>query len=230
MDQNYDYAINREFHRKTQFEMADEIQKLIKQQPQVKFEELEVGQVVYYAPRYSGDRNQVLRVVKTTPARKLADVEAIDNSYKFRAAKGKYYGAFSVLSAELVSFVGLTHEDVVKEAMRRGLEIPARVRIRYAELFVAAPARFKAGRLTEFMQPSWGSAMTANRIDEAITDAHDTIRKWEEGRVRALVLNPEHGRDYDKLINDQIDNLDFYRWVRPLVEVGGVFYLNGEKL
>lgn len=228
MDQNYDYAITREFHRKTQFEMADEIKKLIAQQPQVKFEELEVGQVVYYCESgYS--KHQVLRVLKTTPARKLADVAAIDGSYQFRAAKGKYYGTFSLLNEELVSFVGLTHEDVVKEAMRRGLEIPARVRIRYAELFVEQPARFRKGRLTEFMQPSWGKAITVTAIDAMIDNSHATIRKMEEARVKSAAMNPDHGLDYDIYIANGLGDLDFYRWVRPLVEEGGVFYLNGDK-
>lgn len=229
MDQDYGYAIQREFHRKTQFEMADEIKKLIAQQPQVKFEQLEVGQVVYYAPRYSGDRNEVLRVLKTTPARKLADVEAIDGSYKFRAAKGKYYGSFSVLNDELISFVGLTHEEVVKEAMRRDLEIPARVRVRYAGLFVEQPARFRAGRLTEFMQPQWGKAVTVEAVDEMITNSHKMIRKMEEARVKSAAMNPDHGLDYDIYIANGLGDLDFYRWVRPMVEPGGVFYLNGEK-
>lgn len=227
-DQNYDYAINRGFHQKTAFEMADEIKRMIAQQPQVKFEELEVGQVVYYdSGSYS--RHQVLRVLKTTPARKLADVAAIDGKYKFRAARGKYYGSFSVLNAELVSFVGLTHEAIIKEAMCRDLEIPARVRIHYAEIFVTQPERFRAGRLNEFITPQWGRAVTAKAIDEAIKDTHQRIQQLQEGRTKSLAINPPHSKDYDEFIEKAISDLDFYRWVRPLVEQGGVFYLNGDR-
>lgn len=228
MELNYSYAIQREFHRLTAFEMADTIKKLIVVRPKINFEQLEVAQVVYYKSSY-GDRDQVLRVVKTTPARKLADVESIDGEYKFRAAKGKYYGQFSVLNDELISFVGLTHEGVVKEAMARGLEIPARVRVRYAEMFVDLPSRFRRGRLTEFMQPSWGKAVTVESIDEMITNSHSTIRKLEEARVKSAAMNPDHKLDYDIYIAGSMGDLDFYRWVRPLVEPSGVFYLNGEK-
>lgn len=228
MTLNYDYAIAREFHRLTAFEMAETIKKLIAAQPQVSFEQLEAGQVVYYGQTYSS-RQEVLRVMKTTPARKRADVEAIDGSYKFRAAKGSYYGVFSVLNDELISFVGLTHQMVVEEAMRRGLEIPARVKVRYAEMFVEQPSRFRRGRLTEFMQPSWGKAVTAESINAMIANSHDTIRKMEEARVKSVAMNPAHGLDYDIFIAGAMGDLDFYRWVRPLVEPSGVFYLNGEK-
>lgn len=226
---NFDHAIAREFHRKTPFEVADEIKRLIAEQPKVSFEQLEAGQVVYYKSSY-GDRDQVLRVVKTTPKRKLADVEQIDGAYAFRAAAGSYHGSFSVLNEELISFVGLKeHRHVIDEALKRGLEIPARVRVRYADLFIEQPSRFRAKRLTEFMTPTWGKAITADAIDQMIAEKHDRIRKLEEERVKSLVLNPSHSQDYDKYIADAIADTDFYRWVKPHVEVGGVFYLNGEK-
>lgn len=229
MNNQFDYAIAREFHRKTAFEMASELKKLIEAQASVTFEQLEVGQVVYYPPAYSGSHSQVLRVVKTTPARKLADVESLDGKLKFRAAKGKYYGSFSVLNDELISFVGLTHEQVIDEAMRRGLEIPARVRIHYAEKFVELPERFRAGRLNTFITPQWCKAVTVQAIDAAIDDAHARIQQLHEGRTKSLAINPPHSQDYDEFIAKAIDDLDFYRWVRPHVEQGGVFYLNGEK-
>lgn len=226
---NFDYAIAREFHRKTPFEVADEIKRLIAEQSKVNFEQLEAGQVVHYKSSY-GDRDQVLRIVKTTPKRKLADVESVDGGYKFRAAQGNYRGSFSVLNDELISFVELKeHWSVVEEALRRGLEIPARVRVRYAEKFVEQPSRFRQGRLTEFMQPSWGKTITANAIDEMIADCHSTMRSMEEARVKSAALNPAHGMDYDIFIAGKLGDLDFYRWVKPHVEQGGVFYLNGEK-
>lgn len=225
----FDYAIAREFHRKTPFEVADEIKRLIAAQPKITFEQLEVGQVVYYKSSYS-DRDQVLRVVKTTPKRKLADVEQIDGAYALRAAAGSYHGSFSVLNDELISFVNLKdHKEVIIEALGRGLEVPARVRVRYADLFIEQPSRFRAKRLTEFLMPTWGRAVTADAIDQMIAEKHTTIHKLEEERVRSLVLNPAHSQDYDKYIADAIADTDFYRWVRPHVEQGGIFYLNGEK-
>lgn len=224
---NFDYAIAREFYRKTAFEMASELQQLIKSQPSLTFEEMEVGQVVYYATY--NNRSEVWRVVKITPARKLADVEYINGSGRRRIAKGSYYGSFFVLNEELISFLGMTHKDVIDEALRRGLEIPARVRIHYAETFTELPERFRAGRLNEFIAPSWGRAVTAKAIDEAINDTHRRIRQLEQGRTKSLAINPPHSKDYDEFIANAIGDLDFYRWVRPHVEVDGVFYLNGEK-
>lgn len=224
---NFDYAIAREFHRKTQFEMASELQQLIKSQPSVTFEQLEVGQVVYFGTY--NNQSEVLHVIKTTPARKLADVQRYGTERVFRAAKGKYYGSFFVLNDELISFLGMTHKDVIGEALRRELEIPARVRIHYAETFAELPERFRAGRLNEFITPSWGKAVTAKAIDEAVNDTHKRIRQLEEGRTKSLAINPPHSKDYDEFIVKAIEDLDFYRWVRPHVEQGGVFYLNGEK-
>lgn len=135
-----------------------------------------------------------------------------------------------MLNEELISFVGLKeHRQVIDEALRRGLEIPARVRVRYADLFIEQPSRFRARRLTEFLMPTWGRAVTADAIDQMIAETHTRIRKLEEERVKSLVLNPAHSQDYDKYIADAIADTDFYRWVKPHVEVGGVFYLNGEK-
>lgn len=226
---NFDYAIQREFHRKTPFEVADEIKRLIAEQPKVDFEQLEAGQVVFYKPSYSNN-SQVLRVVKTTPKRKLADVESVDGSRRFRAAQGSYYGQFSVLNDELISFVELKeHWSVIEEALRRGLEIPARVRVQYAEKFIEQPSRFRTGRLAEFIMPQWGKSVTAKAIDEAVSDTHKRIRQLEEGRTKSLAINPPHSKDYDEFITKAIEDLDFYRWVRPLVEPSGVFYLNGEK-
>lgn len=224
---NFDYAIKREFHRKTQFEMASEMQRLIKSQPSVTFEQLEVGQVVYYGTY--NNQSEVFRVTKTTPARKLADVEYVNGSRKHRIARGKYYGSFFVLNEELISFLGMTHQHVIEEARRRGLEIPARVRIHYAEMFAELPDRFRAGRLNEFIAPSWGRAVTVNAIDEAIGDTHKRIQQLQEGRTKQLAINPPHSKDYDEFIAKAVADLDFYRWVRPHVEQDGVFYLNGEK-
>lgn len=167
---------------------------------------------------------------ETQTMRAITRREYDDGAYTFRAATGSYRGSFSVLNEELISFVGLKeHRHVIDEALKRGLEIPARVRVRYAELFIEQPSRFRAGRLTEFMQPTWGRAVTADAIDQMIAEKHNTIRKLEEERVKSLVLNPAHSQDYDKYISDAIADTDFYRWVRPHVEIGGMFYLNGEK-
>lgn len=85
---NFDYAIAREFHRKTPFEVADEIKRLIAEQPKVSFEQLEAGQVVYYKSSY-GDRDQVLRVVKTTPETKAGRCRAGRRSLHLPSSDGK---------------------------------------------------------------------------------------------------------------------------------------------
>jgi len=225
---NYEYAIARQFHQMTAFEMATELKRLIDAQPKLDFEQLEAGQVVYYKSSYS-DRDQVLRVVKTTPKRKLADVEALNGNYKFRAAKGSYHGKFSVLDEELISFVGLTHELVIDEALSRGLEIPARVRVHYPDKFIETPERFTVKRLRDVLRPEWGRAMTPAAVDAVIADHHGRVRQLQESRVKAVALNPGSSLDYDKYIQNCIDDIDFYRWLRPHVDAGGVFYLNGEK-
>jgi hypothetical protein len=33
------------------------------------------------------------------------------------------------------------------------------------------------------------------------------------------------GQDYDRMYNDHMDDIDFYRWLRRQIDVGGVFHV-----
>jgi hypothetical protein len=40
-------------------------------------------------------------------------------------------------------------------------------------------------------------------------------------------LNPDTSSDYDQYLDGYRDDIDYYRWLRKLVDVGGVFHIAG---
>lgn len=228
MEMDYTYALARNFHSRIQNEMATELQKLITSQPIVAFDRLTSGQVVYFKPRY-GKGDEILEVIKLLPSGKMVDTKVYGDGREKRIRPNNYHGAFYLMNDETLSFVGMTHEGVVKEAMQRGLPIPPSVRIYYPNLFVVLPERFKPERLERILKPEWHRVMTAEIVDQMIAEHHKSIAQLQEEMPKAVVLNPSVRSDYDGYINNRKEDIDFYRWLRPLVDAGGVFYVESEK-
>jgi hypothetical protein len=116
---------------------------------------------------------------------------------------------------------------VIDQAVADGLEVPARVRIYYPQKFVELPERFELKHLQQVLKPEWGRVLTAALVDAAIAENHKQIKRLYKAMVRAVVVNPSVRQDYTGYIQNAIDEIDFYRWLRPHVDVGGVFYVNG---
>jgi hypothetical protein len=159
----------------------------------------------------------------------MADVLFYGDEQPRRITPTRYYGTFRPLSDELRAWLGVTHEAVVDRAIADGLEIPARVRIHYPDKFVRLPERFDVKRLRDTLRPSWGKVITAEVADAMIEQEHKQMRGLLESKTKAVALNPDVDKDYDRYIQTCIDDIDFYRWLRPLVDVGEVFDLKGEK-
>lgn len=219
------------YHEKTQFEMATELQAQIQALPVTEFADLQPGTIYHYKPSYSGcyEGERVLVVRRMLPSRKMADVSDYGSETIRRITPTHYHGNFRALTDELQRWIGVTHEQVVDQAIADGLEVPARVRIHYPDKFIELPERFELKYLQEALKPEWGKALTTALVDDVIAENHKQIKRLYKAMVRAVVVNPSVRQDYTGYIQHRIDDVDFYRWLRPHVDVGGVFYLNGEK-
>jgi hypothetical protein len=220
--------VNRDFHTKTAYEMASELQQSLEALPVTSFPDLRAGTTYYYKPSY-GSGDKALTVRRMLPSRKMADVSDYGTERIYRITPTQYHGSFRALSEELLPWLGVTHEQVVDEAVAKGLEVPARVRVHYPQKFVELPERFELKHLQDVLKPIWGRTLTAATADDAIQENHKQIKRLYKAMVRAVIVNPSTRQDYTAFIQNAIDDIDFYRWLRPHVDVGGVFYLNGEK-
>lgn len=219
------FAVGRGYHAVTANEMSRDLKAYADALPKRAFEELEVGQTVYMPPAYSGARDEVFTVLKTTPGRRqLEAVHPGADSRPFRAYRGSYPGTFIVLDRNFVSLIGVTHRDVVAEALRLKLDVPGAVRVYYPDLFIEIPERFGVERVTDFVRPAWGKRVTAETARACAEERHARIRQMESQKSKAVVLNPEVADDYERLIQGCISDIDFYRWIEPHLSEGGALY------
>ena len=62
-------------------------------------------------------------------------------------------------------------------------------------------------------------------MDEFIEQAHYLIATARCERTRRAALNPDMGKDYERMYNNHVDDIDFYRWLRRQIDVNGPFYI-----
>ena len=148
-----------------------------------------------------------------------------------RIYKGSYTGTFAELDADLVALAGITHEMVVKAAVDAGLDVPPIVRPEYPGLFVEIPDRFANGRFSAVDRvkqallpaPFQREPVSVADVDKFIEHAHYLIATARCERTRRAALNPDMGQDYDRIYNDHMDDIDFYRWLRRRLTWAGCF-------
>lgn len=225
-------AFRKGFHTMVASDMARECKTILDRCPTCEFEGLEPGKSYCYKPSYG---NPALVVVgQTTPKRKQA-VASINNGEPRRIYKGDYYGSFIELDADLRALTGTTHEMIVKAAVDAGLDVPPEVRRQYPALFVEIPERFANGRfsaaerVTQSLTPQFSDPVTVATIDQWIEHAHFLMANLRCERTRHTALNPDLAADYDRYLGDSLSDLDFYRWLRTLVDAGGVFHLPAKE-
>ena len=134
----------------------------------------------------------------------------------------------------------MKHEEVVKAAVDAGLDVPPVVRREYPALFVEIPERFaqppchygRASASNNAFNPAWvrrEEAVAPAHLDAQIEEAHRQIATLQDTRCQAVVANPDTAGDYDRYIAEHRADIDFYRWLRRLVDVGGVFHIPATK-
>lgn len=208
------------------------------------FRGLRVGQVYLRQARYSGDGDEVFSVVRVTPGggqivARPYRASVADPPVRYHA--GRYRDAtFVELDEALIELLGVTHEAIVTEAVRRGLDVPPRVRCEYPALFIDIPVRFARSdevggetpgqRVATALAMDWGASwpkrpVTTEAVDRWIAEAHRRLARFRNEAVRRVALNRDTGADYDAVEAEFHALIDFYRWLRPHVAPGGVFHV-----
>lgn len=235
MSVGIDVALRRGFHKLTAHDMAAKCRAMLDARPICDFAALEPGKTYCYKPLY-GNRFELVTIGEVTAKRTQA-VASVDGCEPRRIYKGSYTGTFAELDADLVALAGITHEIVVKAAVDAGLDVPPVVRREYPGLFAEIPERFANGRfcaverVQQALQPApfQREPVSVADIDKFIEHAHYLIATARCERTRRAALNPDMGQDYDQMYNDHMGDIDFYRWLRRLVDVGGVFHVPVSK-
>lgn len=231
MSTGTDVALRKGFHKLTAYDMAAKCRAMLDARPTCEFAALEPGKTYCYKPPY-GNRFELLTIGEVTPKRTQA-VASVNQGEPRRIYKGSYTGTFAELDANLVALAGITHETVVKAAVDAGLDVPPVVRRQYPGLFVEIPDRFANGRFSAVERvkqallpaPFQREAVSVADVDKFIEHAHYLIATARCERTRRAALNPDMGQDYDRMYNDHMGDIDFYRWLRRLVDVGGMFHV-----
>ena len=231
MSTGIDVALRKGFHKLTAYDMAAKCRAMLDARPTREFVALEPGKTYCYKPPY-GNRFELVTVGEVTPKRTQA-VASVDGREPRRIYKGSYTGTFVELDADLVALAGITHEIVVKAAVDAGLDVPPVVRREYPGLFVEIPDRFANSRFSAVERvkqallpaPFQREPVSVADVDKFIEQAHYLLATARCERTRRAALNPDMGQDYDRMAKDHIDDIDFYRWLRRQIDVGGVFHI-----
>lgn len=217
-------------HKDGAFEMGNAIRELLDQQPKVKFSDLEVGKVYTYKTY----NNQVIyQVHKVTPSGKQVDVSRYGENEIHRIYSGSFTCDFILLNEVLISFLGVTHKMVVREAVNRGLNVPAKVRREHPELFVEIPDRFafdKDGKLEDRVKTALHPYMkfnpiTSDDVDQILNEANVSLAELMDWGMKQKALNPKVESHYDRAFENFRNTIDFYVWLKELVSPGGIFYV-----
>ena len=230
-----DVALRMGFHAMPAYDMSVKCRAMLDARPTCDFAGLEPGKTYVYKPPYGS--MALVTVGEVTPKRTQA-VASVNGSGACRIYRGSYTGPFSELDADLIALSPIKHEEAVKAALERGLAVPAEVRRQYPALFVEIPERFAqeprhtaAERVKNALNPDWvlrTEPVGPATFDRQIEEAHQQIAILQDTRVQAVVANPDTSADYDQYIAGHRADIDFYRWLRRLVDVGGVFYIPAE--
>ena len=225
-----DVALRKGFQKMIANDMARECRAVLDACPTCEFEGLEAGKSYCYKPSYGTPALVV--VGQTTPKRRQA-VASVNQGEPRRIYKGDYYGNFIELDADLRALTGITHEAIVKTALDVGLDVPPIVRREYPDLFVEIPERFANGRFSaaervkQALQPApfQREPVSVADVDKFIEHTHYLMATMRCERTRRTALNPDMAVDYDRYLKDNLDDIDFYRWLRRLIDLGGVFHV-----
>ena len=235
MNAGTDVALHKGFHKLIACDMAAKCRAMLDGRPKCGFDALRPGKTYCYKPP-CGNRFELLTIGEVTPKRTQA-VASVDGGAPRRIYKGSYTGTFAELDADLVALAGITHEVVVKAAVDAGLDVPPVVRREYPGIFVEIPDRFANGRFSAVERvkqallpaPFQREAVSVADVDKFIEHAHYLIATARCERTRRAALNPDMGQDYDRMYNDHMGDIDFYRWLRRQIDVGGVFHVSAAE-
>ncbi len=139
----------------------------------------------------------------------------------------------SELNADLRALIGVTHEMIVAAAVAAGLDVPAEVRREYPALFVEIPERFANGRFSavervtqSLTPPPFSKApVSVADIDAWIGESHHLYNTVRCEATRRIALNHRMAAEYERILAGHRDDIEFYCWLRNLLDAGGVFHI-----
>ena len=211
-------------------DMARECRAMLDACPTCEFEGLEAGKSYCYKPSYGTPALVV--VGQTTPKRRQA-VASVNQGEPRRIYKGDYYGSFIELDADLRALDrNYARNDRCRRRGRRhgsaagsAPAVPRPV-CRNPRTVCQRPlfGRGAGNAILDAAHVRQGPVSVAD-IDEWIEHAHYLMATMRCERTRRIALNPDMAADYDRYLSDNLDDIDFYRWLRKLVDVGGVFHV-----
>ena len=227
-----DVALRMGLHKLLAYDMGHRCRKLLDARPTCQFADVQPGKTYLYKAPY-GNHMEMLTIGKITTKRTQATASVNGNGPR-RIYRGSREGTFSELDADLIALADVTHETIVKAAVDAGLDVPPEVRREYPALFVEIPERFAqahhmaAERVKNALNPTWvlrEVPVGPKTLDAQIEVAHRYIAELQDTRCQAIAVNPDVAQDYDSYIAEHRADIDFYRWLRRLVDVGGVFHI-----
>lgn len=233
------------FHQDTSASMTRVLRDLLDACPERDGKALSPGQT-YYQPQGSG-RSRVFTVVRSTASRAQVIVRIHGEDAEKRLFQGDMRGAsFRELSPLLVSLLGVTHEDVVRAAIQEGLQVAPQARREYPDLFVDVPERVREydvhrlpsataddglGWLRKALQTNFWAGMrdpgdlTAGTVDGWIEQAHRDLSRIVDEGARRRAAGADMEDDFLRYERRYLDQIERWRWLRPLLEPGGVFHV-----
>lgn len=228
-------GLRRGFHAMIAYDMGKKCRAMLDVRPTREFAGLEPGKTYCYKPP-CGDHRELLTVGEMTPKRTQA-IAAVNHREPRRIYKGSYTGTFVELDADLIALAEITHQSIVAAAVAAGLEVPPEVRREYPALFVEIPERFATGnsfgaqRVAQALKPApfQRTPVGVADVDRFIEHAHSLLEHVRCERTRRGALNPDMGQDYERMANGHVADIDFYRWLRRQIDVGGVFHIPAER-
>lgn len=238
--QQKEVAFRLDFYRMTPQQMSSQIRDLLDFCPTYTFESLRscktLPQVFYVKSDSSYSHAEVLMIHTISPKGGQATVSRWPNQVQTKIYKGNYYyKKFYALTSDLIQLLGITHEEIVKTALADGYKIPVQIRILYPEMFVELPDGIDKERLRKALSPDFvrldeenGIYTTPETIVAAIENEHAAIKRWMQ--LNSLFVkepNTEDAQntiaDRERIAQDHFHNIEFYRWLLPLVQPGAVF-------
>jgi hypothetical protein len=226
------------YHRLTGFELGCVLRERIEAIPAQGFADLQAGETYIYRSGYGRGDGTVYVVLGVAPKRGQARVVLHnDRGGEFKIYKGSSGGVFRRLDAHLIAMLGVDHARVVGDAVARGLDVPPSVRREHPAMFIEIPERFAKPEEWDAKTPNdrvrkaltshgfGGAPPDAKAVDVWIEQAHRDLVRFRDEGVRRVAVNPETAAEYERAEAEFHELIDFYRWIRPLVEPGGVFFV-----
>lgn len=231
-----DYSLGQRLYQLTPGQHRAYWRRYIDRLPTCAFSEMQANASYLFQGRHGRRRfahQDAFRVERLTPSGGQAMVRDYDSGGTLKKERriyaGTYHGDFHKMDEPLIGCIGVSHEDVVRAAVRRGLPVPARVRCYYPLLFARLPERFsgRAEGSNSLQRVLTGSTRPLSAADVRAMIERSEDRYIQDRRTWAefVIRSEEEWDSYERIGEAVARDIAFYRWLLPLVQEDGVFHV-----